>query len=81
MFKEKVKQGRSQEFLFEGVKCDANIFIKTTSTHIYIHICTLFYYIYIHTFYLISYIYTHNQKKKKKSLAFSIKIIFDGDLS
>ena len=38
--------------------------------------------LYIHTFYLISYIYTHNQKKKKKkSLVFSIKIIFDGDLS
>ena len=37
--------------------------------------------LYIHTFYLINYIYTHNQKKKKKNLVFSIKIIFDGDLS
>ena len=70
-------QGRSQKFLFGGAKCDANIFIKTTSTHIYMHNFLL----YIHTFYLISYIYTHNQKKKKKSLVFSIKIIFDGDLS
>ena len=39
-------QGRSQKFLFGGAKCNANIFIKTTSTHIYIHICTFFYYIY-----------------------------------
>ena len=45
-----------------GAKCDANIFINTTSTHIYIHICT-FFLLYIHAFYLISYIYT---KKKKK---------------
>ena len=35
--------------------------------------------LYIHTFYLISYIYIHNQRKK--SVVFSIKIIFDGDLS
>ena len=27
-------------------KCDTNTFIKITSTHIYIHICALFYYIY-----------------------------------
>ena len=39
-------QGRSQEFLFGGAKCDTNTFIKTTSTHIYIHIRALFYYIY-----------------------------------
>ena len=39
-------QGRSQEFLFGGAKCDANTFIKTTSTNIYIHIRVLFYYIY-----------------------------------
>ena len=71
-------QGRSQEFCL-GAKCDVNIFIKTTSTHIYTHMCAFL--LYIHTFYLISYIYTHNQKKKKKSLVFSIKIIFDGDLS
>ena len=38
--------------------------------------------IYIHTFfYLISYIYTQKSKKKKKSLVFSIKIIFDDNLS
>ena len=40
------KQGWSQKFLFGGVKCDVNIFINTTSMHIYIHICVLFYYIY-----------------------------------
>ena len=40
------QQGRSQEFLFGGAKCDANTFIKTTSTHMYIYIRALFYYIY-----------------------------------
>ena len=40
------KQGWSQKFLFGGAKCDVNIFINTTSMHIYIHICTLFNYIY-----------------------------------
>ena len=68
---------------------DANIFIKISPTRIYIytHYTHAFYYththtyIYIHTlFYLISYIYIPNQKKKK-SLVFSIKIIFDSDLS
>ena len=57
-------QGRSQKFLFGGAKCDANIFIKTTSTHIYIHMGAFL--LYIHTFYLISYIYIHTTKKKKK---------------
>ena len=50
-------QGRSQEFLFVGAKCDANTFIKTTSTHIYIHIRALFYYIYTYARFFI--IYTH----------------------
>ena len=78
--KERKMQGRSQRFLFGGPSCDANIFIKTTSIHTYIHICTLFYYIYpyVHTFLFDKlYIYTH---PKKKSSVFSIKIIFDGDL-
>ena len=47
-------------------------------THIYKRMRAFL--LYIHTFYLISYIYTHNQKKKIR-LVFSIKIIFDGDLS
>ena len=38
-------RGGARNFCLE-VKCDVNIFIKTTSTHINIHICTLFYYIY-----------------------------------
>ena len=56
-------QGWSQEFLFGGAKCNANIFIKTISTH---------------TFYLISYIYiyiythTQQQQPKKKKKEFSI---------
>ena len=45
-FFNKCNQGRSQEILFGGAKYNANIFIKTTSTHIYIHICALFNYIY-----------------------------------
>ena len=39
---------------------------------------TLFYY--IHPFFFVSYIYTHTQQQKK-NFAFSIKIIFDVDLS
>ena len=49
-----------------------------THTYIYIDTHTCFFLIYRHTFYFISYIYIHT---KKKSLVFSIKIIFDGDLS
>ena len=51
-----------------------------TVTHIYTH--TLFYYIYTYIntlFYLISYIYAHTQQQQKK--VFSIKIMFDGDIS
>ena len=55
-----------------GVKCDVNIFIKTTSTHIYTHMCAFL--LYIHIFYLISYIYTHNQKKKKRVQYFQSKL-------
>ena len=70
-------------FVWEGLSCGTNIFIKTTFTHIYIYTHTFFYFIYTRTyiytlFYLISYIYTHTPKKK--SLVFSIKIMFDGDL-
>ena len=59
-------QGRSQEFLFGGAKCDANTFIKTTSTHIYIHIRALFYYIYIH--FLFDKLYIYTKKKKEFSI-------------
>ena len=76
----RVSQGQSQEFLFGGAKCDANIFIKTTSTHIYIYTYARFFIIYAHFLFDKLYIYTQ-PKKKKKSLVFSIKIIFDGDLS
>ena len=53
---------------------------QASHTHIFIYIHMLFYYIYT-LFYLISYIYTHTQPKKKKNLVFSIKIMFNGDLS
>ena len=60
-----------------GPSCNTNIFIKTIS---YSHINTHAFFYYIHKlFYLISYIYTHTQQKK--SLIFSIKIMFDGYLS
>ena len=49
-------QGRSQEFLFGGAKCDANTFIKTTSTHTHTHI---YIYIYIYTYARFFIIYTH----------------------
>ena len=71
-------QGWSQKFLFGGAKCDANIFIKTTSTHIYIYTYAHFFIIYTHFLFDKLYIYT---QQKKKSLVFSIKIIFDGDVS
>ena len=71
-------QGLNQEFLFEGqVATLIYLLRQPPHTHIFIHI-------YIHTlFYLTSYIYTHTQlkKKKKKTLVFSIKIIFYGNLS
>lgn len=66
-------------FCLGGLSCGTNIFIKTTSlTPLTPHIYTLFYYIYT-LIYLISYIYTHAQQKKK-TLVFSIKIMFNGDL-
>ena len=65
--------------MFGGLSCNSNIFIKTTP-HTHIH--TLFYYIHIFLFDKL-YKYTHSTKKKKKKmrLAFSIKIMFDDDLS
>ena len=57
------------EIFVWGPSYSINIFIKVTP-HTYIH--TLF-------FYLICYICTH--PTKKKSLVFSIKIMFDGDHS
>ena len=61
-------------FVWEGLSCGTNIFIKTTPhiyIYIYIHTHThflLFYihtYIYIHTFLFDKlYIYTHSKKKK-----------------
>ena len=70
--------GGARNFYLRGPSCNTNIFIKTTS---HIHIYTCFFIIYTF-FYLISYIYiyTHTQKKKK-SLIFSIKIMFDGNFS
>ena len=75
----------ARNFCLGGASCSTNKFIKITSTYIYIytHIHTFCYYIYtyIYTlFYLISYTYTHTQPQKK-GLVFSIKIMFDGDLS
>ena len=71
-------QGRVRNFLLGMPSCSINIFIKTISTHIYIH---TFFIIYIYYFLFDKlYIYTPNKKKKeKKSLIFSIKIIFNGD--
>ena len=54
-----------------GPSCSTNIFIKTTPTHT--HIQTLFYYIHTQN------IYTHTLNKKES--LFSIKIVFDGNLS
>ena len=69
-------QGRVRNFCLGMRSCSIDIFIKIIPPHVYIH--TLFL-LYTYTiFYLISYIYTH-PKKKKKSLIFSIKIIFNGD--
>ena len=39
-------------FVWEGLSCGTNIFIKTTLTHIYI-------YIYIHTHFFILYTHVH----------------------
>ena len=69
-------RGGARNFCLGGPSCNTNIFIKTTP---YTHKYTCFFY-YIHTFfYLISCIYTHIQQKK--SLIFSIKIMFDSYLS
>ena len=76
--------GAEPEIFVWRPSCNVNIFIKTTPhTHIYIYIYiytyTCFFY-YIHTLlYLISYIRTH--PTTKKSLVFSIKIMFDSYLS
>ena len=76
------------EIFVWGSSCSTNIFIKITLyTHIYTY--TLFYYIYTHIYthiflfhklYLYIYIHTHTQQQQK-NLVFSIKIIFDGDIS
>ena len=71
-------QGEVRNFYLRGPSCSTNIFIKTTS---HIHIYTCFFIIYTF-FYLISYIYIYTHTpKKKKSLIFSIKIMFDGNFS
>ena len=73
-----ISRGGTRNFCLEGPSCSINIFIKTTPHPTHTHIHSFFYY--IHTFfYLISYIYT--PKKKKKGLIFSVKIMFDGNLS
>ena len=41
-----LEAGTEPEIFVWGAKYDTNTFIKTTSTHIYIHIRVLFYYIY-----------------------------------
>ena len=70
-------RGGARNFCLGGPSCNTNIFIKTTP---YTHINTNVFFYYIHTFfYLISCIYTHIQQKK--SLIFSIKIMFDSYLS
>ena len=69
-------QGEVRNFYLRGPSCSTNIFIKTTS---HIHIYTCFFIIYTF-FYLISYIYIYTHKKKN-SLVFSIKIMFDGNFS
>ena len=89
-----IARGGAKNFcFFWGGSCGTNIFITTIpNTQICIHTFFIIIYthIYTHTFYLISYIYicihthTHQKKKsstKKKSLVFSIKIMFDSDLS
>ena len=68
-------RGKVRNFCL-GLSYNTNIFIKTIS---YIHINTHTFFIIYTLFYLISYIYTHTQQKK--SLIYSIKIIFDGYFS
>ena len=76
-FHVEVDRGGARNFCLGGPSCNTNIFIKTTP---YTHINTHAFFYYIHNlFYLINYIYTHTQQKK--SLIFSIKIMFDGYLS
>ena len=70
-------RGEARNFYLRGPSCSTNIFIKTTS---HIHIYTCFFIIYTF-FYLISYIYIYTHTQKKKSLVFSIKIMFDGNFS
>ena len=78
--------GAEQGIFFGRQSCGTNIFIKTTpNTHLYIHTVVFYLFIihihiYIHFLFDKFFIYTH-PKKKKKSLVFSIKIIFDGNLS
>ena len=70
-------RGGVRNFYLRVSSYSTNIFIKTTS---HIHIYTCFFIIYTF-FYLISYIYIYTHQKKKKSLVFSIKIMFDGNFS
>ena len=82
-----LNRGKAKNFCLGRLSCDTNIFIKTTPhTYIYIYIYThtFFYYIYthiyIHTF-LFDKLYICTHQKKKNLLLFSIKIMFDSDIS
>ena len=73
-------QGGAKNICLGGPSCNTNIPIKTSLTHTYIYIHTHVFLLYIHTFLFDKlYIYTH--PTKKENLLFSIKIMFDGDLS
>ena len=70
--------GAEPEIFIQGGQVAALIYLsKQPPTYTYTHAFLL----YTH-FYLISYIYTHTKKnKKKKSLVFSIKTMFNGNFS
>ena len=72
-----ISRSGTRNFCLEGPNCSINIFIKTTPpphTHIYTFVFLLYTHIFLFDK---SYIYT----QKKKGLIFSVKIMFDGNLS
>ena len=82
-----VHSGAELGILFGGLSCSTNIFIKTILTHTHTHTFLLYththththIYIYTYTF-LFDKLYTYTHLTEK-NLVFSIKIMFDDNLS
>ena len=72
-------RGGARNFCLGGPNATL-IYLSRQLPHTYIYTYARFFIIYTHFLFDKLYIYTQ-PKKKKKSLVFSIKIIFDGDLS